>query len=39
MQVVVGNKCDLEAQRAVSQAEGEAYAKSIGAPFSRLLQS
>ena len=32
-QVVVGNKCDLDAQRAVPQAEGAAYAQNIGAPF------
>ena len=28
--VVVGNKCDLEEQRVVSQAEGEALSKSFG---------
>lgn len=32
-QVVVGNKCDLEVERAVSCQEGAAYAQSIGAPF------
>ena len=30
---MVGNKCDLEAERAVSRQEGAAYAQSIGAPF------
>lgn len=28
-----GNKCDLEHERQVSRAEGEAYAKQIGATF------
>ena len=28
--MVVGNKCDLEEQRVVSQAEGEALSKSFG---------
>ena len=32
-QVVCGNKCDLEAQREVSTAEGAAFAKQIGWPF------
>lgn len=31
--MVVGNKCDLDAERQVTQDEGAAYAQSIGAPF------
>ena len=32
-QVLCGNKCDLESERAVSQEEGLAFAKRIGWPF------
>jgi small GTP-binding protein len=31
--VVVGNKCDLTAERTVSEAEGQSWAASIGAPW------
>ena len=33
LQVVCGNKCDLESQRVVSTAEGAAFAQRIGWPF------
>lgn len=33
LQVICGNKCDLEAQREVSTAEGAAFADRIGWPF------
>ena len=36
--VVVGNKCDLEEQRVVSQAEGEALSKSFG-PSSAFMEA
>lgn len=31
--ILVGNKCDLNAQREITQKEGEAKAKSLGLPF------
>lgn len=31
--VIVGNKCDLESEREVSTAEGQAFADRIGVPF------
>lgn len=33
MQVICGNKCDLEAQREVPTHEGASYADKIGWPF------
>ena len=36
--VVVGNKCDLEEQRVVTQAEGEALSKSFG-PSSAFMEA
>ena len=36
--MVVGNKCDLEEQRVVSQAEGEALSKSFG-PSSAFMEA
>ena len=36
--MVVGNKCDLEEQRVVSQAEGEALSKSFG-PSSTFIEA
>ena len=36
--VVVGNKCDLEELRVVSQAEGEALSKSFG-PSSAFMEA
>ncbi len=31
--VILANKCDLEATRAISTAEGKQFAKGINAPF------
>ncbi|KAH3758879.1 Rac1 protein [Pelomyxa schiedti] len=31
--VIAGNKCDLDDKRKVSYAQGEAYARNMGAPF------
>ena len=33
MQVICGNKCDLQSQREVATQEGVAYADKIGWPF------
>ncbi len=33
LQVICGNKCDLEGQREVSTDEGEAFAQRLGWPF------
>ena len=33
MQVMCGNKCDLQSQREVATQEGVAYANKIGWPF------
>ena len=33
LQVICGNKCDLQSQREISTHEGVAYANKIGWPF------
>ena len=33
MKVLIGNKCDMEDERAVIRARGEAFAAELGIPF------